>query len=230
VTRERDDDYHLVSHWRVPGTVEEVTEVFRRGADLPRWWPAVYLDAWERDPGDGQGLGYVTELRSKGWLPYTVRWRSTAVEVRHPHGFTIEAAGDFVGRGVWTFLQDGQWVDMTYDWRVRTNRPLLRRGARLFKPLFAWNHRWAMRTGEESLRLELARRRAATPAERARVPPPPCPAPTSPLRLLLGVAAVIGTGVGLAALARRQRCFGPRVILSGAKDQIRSPTTRGYPH
>jgi hypothetical protein len=192
--------YRFVTRWRVRGTVEEVTAVFRRGADLPRWWPAVYLSAREVDPGDERGLGCVTELRSKGWLPYTLRWRSTAVEVRHPHGFTIEAAGDFVGRGAWTFEQEGEWVRSTYDWRVRTNPALLRWGAWLFRPLYAWNHRWAMRTGEESLRLELARRRAATAEARARVPPPPRPTPTTPLWPILAGAA-LGGGVGVAVLA-----------------------------
>jgi hypothetical protein len=35
------------------------------------------------------------------------------------------------------------------------------------KPIFGANHQWAMRTGEESLKLELMRRRATTPEERA---------------------------------------------------------------
>ena len=179
--------------------------MFRTGAELSRWWPAVYLDARELDPGDENGLGYVTDLHSKGWLPYTVRWRSEAVEVRHPHGFTIEATGDFVGRGSWTFAQDGAWVDMTYDWQVRVGRPLLRRGALLLRPLYAFNHRWAMRHGEESLKLELARRRAATPEERARIPAPPGPTTTSPIPLLGAVAGVLGAGAGLAYLALSAR-------------------------
>jgi hypothetical protein len=203
----RDADVHFVTHWRVAGTVEEVTAVFRRGADLPRWWPAVYLDAREIDPGDERGLGCVTQLRSKGWLPYTLRWRSTAVEVRHPHGFTIEATGDFVGRGVWAFAQEGEWVDLTYDWRVRTNRPLLRHGGLLLGPLYAWNHRWAMRTGEESLRLELLRRRATGRGrgDRGRVPPPPGPTPTSPLPLLLATSALLGAVGGVLASTLRAR-------------------------
>jgi hypothetical protein len=182
-----------------------VTAVFRKGAELSRWWPAVYLDARELDPGDENGLGYVTELHSKGWLPYTVRWRSEAVEVRHPHGFTIEATGDFVGRGAWTFAQDGDWVEMTYDWRITADRPLLRRGALLLRPLYAFNHRWAMRRGEESLKLELARRRAATPEERTRIPAPPGPTTTSPIPLLGAVAGVLGAGAGLAYLALSAR-------------------------
>jgi len=43
----------------------------------------------------------------------------------------------------------------------------------LLRPVFAANHRCAMARGEQSLGLELRRRRAGTEAERRRVPPPP---------------------------------------------------------
>ncbi len=48
-----------------------------------------------------------------------------------------------------------------------TNKPLLKHLSFLFWPLFAFNHNWAMARGEEILKLELARRRAKTPEERA---------------------------------------------------------------
>jgi hypothetical protein len=64
---------------------------------------------------------------------------------------------------------------VTYDWLLRADKPLLRRLSWLLKPIFAANHRWAMARGEESLKLELARRRAETPEERARVPAPAGP-------------------------------------------------------
>lgn len=197
--------YRFRTRWRVPGSVEEVTDVFRSGADLARWWPAVYLDSQERDPGDANGLGYVTDLHSKGWLPYTVRWRSRAVEVRHPYGFTIEATGDFVGRGDWIFTQEDAWVIMTYDWQISVNKPLLRRWAGLLRPLYAFNHRWAMKKGEESLKLELARRRASTPEERARVPAAPAPTTISPVPMLIGALLVLGIAAGIAYIGLHAR-------------------------
>ncbi len=60
-------------------------------------------------------------------------------------------------------------------WQVRADKPLLRRLSWLLRPVFAANHNWAMARGEESLKLELARRRATSEAECARVPPPPGP-------------------------------------------------------
>lgn len=45
----------------------------------------------------------------------------------------------------------------------------------LLRPIFAANHRWTLARGEESLKLELARRRAPNTEEAARIAPPPGP-------------------------------------------------------
>ena len=89
--------------------------------------------------------------------------------------FALEATGDFVGRGEWRFRQEGPTVAITYDWRIRADKPMLRYLSFVMKPIFSANHIWAMRMGEESLKLELARRHASTPEERARIAAPPGP-------------------------------------------------------
>jgi hypothetical protein len=168
-------DYEFVTVWRVPGTIAEVAEVLKDGRTLPRWWPAVYLSVDPRLDGDARDVGSVTDLHTTGWLPYTLRWSLTLTEPVTDTGFALSAAGDLNGTGRWTFTQDGPEVVITYDWRVSAGKPLLRRFSWVLRPAFAANHRWAMARGEESLRLEVRRRRAATAAERARVPPPPGP-------------------------------------------------------
>jgi hypothetical protein len=196
------NDYVFVSRWRVEGTTGEVADVLGDFAALPRWWPSVYLDVWEVRPPDAQGLGRRIKTVTKGWLPYTIRWELEIVESRYPNGFAIVASGDFEGRGVWTFEQRGSMVEMTYDWRLRAEKPLLRNLSFLLKPLFEANHRWAMAKGEESLRLELARRRATSDAARASVPAPPGPVTYAGVAIVAGAAAV---GAGLAYLLVRSR-------------------------
>ncbi len=199
------NDYHFITHWRVHGTVEEVGDIVGNARDLVRWWPSVYLDVQELEPGDAHGVGRVIDLYTKGWLPYTLRWQFRVTELRPGHSVTLEAMGDFVGRGIWTFEQDGAWVNITYDWKIRADKPLLRALSVLLKPIFGANHHWAMEKGEESLRLELARRQAATPEERARIPPPPSPTTASPLPLLLSALGITAVCVGLAMVAKRLR-------------------------
>lgn len=194
-------DYHFVTRWRVPGTVEEVADVLADAEGLARWWPSVYLEVEELKPGDEDGIGKEVALHTKGWLPYTLRWRFRVTESNYPHGFALEAWGDFVGRGEWTLAQDGEWVDVVYDWRVQAEKPLLRRLSFLLRPLFAANHHWAMARGEESLRLELARR-AAPEEERPLLPRPP--GPTDRGAFLLPAAAVLGVMAIIGVIRRRR--------------------------
>jgi len=184
------NDYHFITHWRVQGTLKEVSDIIGDAGELTRWWPSVYLDVRILEPGDENGLGKVVSLYTKGWLPYTLRWDFRVTSVRQD-GFTLVASGDFDGRGIWTFEQDGPWVNIIYDWKISAEKPLLRYFSFLVKPVFSANHRWAMARGEESLRLELARRHAKTPEERALIPASPKPTTTSPVPLLLGTTAVV---------------------------------------
>lgn len=170
-----DNEYHFVDRWRVEGTVEDVSSVIEDAVGLVRWWPSVYFEVEEKEKGSEGGVGKLISLRAGGWLPYTLRINFLTVESRSPHGFTLKASGDLEGTGVWTFEQDGRFVNITYDWRIAANKPIVRALSFLLKPIFASNHRWTMRRGEESLKLELARRRARTPEEAKLIPAPPGP-------------------------------------------------------
>ncbi len=202
------NDYQFLSRWRVDGTCGEVADVLGDPLALPRWWPSVYLSVDEIAPPDANGLGRRVRVRTKGWLPYTIAWEFEVVESRYPHGFTIVARGDFDGRGVWTFTPDGDVVDITYDWRLRAEKPLLRNLSFLLRPLFEANHRWAMAQGETSLRLELARRRATSDSALARIPPPPGPVTYAGAALVAGAVAVGATLAYLMVRARRRSSRG----------------------
>lgn len=196
------NEYEFLSHWRVEGTCGEVADILGEPLELSRWWPSVYLDVRELRPADARGLGRRIALHTKGWLPYTLKWEFEVVESDYPRGFAIAACGDFDGRGVWTFTQDGPFVDITYDWRLRAEKPLLRTLSPILKPVFEANHRWAMAQGEESLKLELRRRRATSEAALREVPAPPGPVTYAGVALIAGAAAI---GGGLAYLVMRSR-------------------------
>lgn len=177
------NDYHFITTWRIAGTPEDISDVLGDARTLGRWWPSVYLRVRVLDDGDDRGLGKVVDLWTKGFLPYTLRWRFTVTESDPPHGFRLEASGDFVGRGIWTLRSETGPADpggpvtlVTYDWLVLAEKGVLKTLSPIMKPIFSANHRWAMARGEESLRLELARRHAAgDPTVTAAIPPPPAP-------------------------------------------------------
>src|ERR1051325_9532160 len=170
-----DNAYHFVDRWRVEGDIKAVADILEDALALPRWWGSVYFDVKEIEPGEKHGTGKLISLHAGGWLPYTLRINFRTVESRYPHGFSMDATGDLEGRGIWTFAQDGPFVNVTYDWTIRANKPIIEKFSFLLKPIFRSNHNWTMRRGEESLRLELLRRRAKSDGDLANIPAPPRP-------------------------------------------------------
>jgi uncharacterized protein YndB with AHSA1/START domain len=153
----RANDYAFLTVWRIPAPAESIFDLLADVEALPRWWPSVYLGV---TPVPGREGAY--DLHTKGWLPYTLRWRLVRTHDERPRQLAIAASGDFEGEGVWTLVprgeETGAYTEVRFDWRIRAEKPLLRRLSWLLKPVFAANHRWAMARGEESLRRELARR------------------------------------------------------------------------
>jgi hypothetical protein len=148
------NDYVFVTLWRVAGNVDRVYRVLVDIENYPRWWPEVYLQVELLTPLK-KTIGDRVRLLTRGKLPYKIRWQSEIVQANPPHGFMIRATGDFDGRGIWSLKQQGSDVVLTFDWRLRVQKRLIRNLSWLFKPLFRWNHRWAMNRGEEGLSREM---------------------------------------------------------------------------
>jgi hypothetical protein len=169
------NDYHFIDQWRVEGDVQEVADIIEDALSLSVWWSSVYFEVNELEPGGEGGVGKLIGLRAGGWLPYTLRINFRTTESRYPNGFSMDASGDLEGKGIWVFKQAGPFVEVTYDWTIRANKPIIDKLSFLLKPIFRSNHRWTMKRGEESLKLELLRRRAQTREDAAAVPAPPRP-------------------------------------------------------
>jgi hypothetical protein len=149
--------YRFVTNWRLAGRCEQVADILEDVDAIPQWWRSVYRSARVVDRGGEHGIGRVVEVATKGFLPYTLRWTYRVTQVDYPHTSTLVAAGDLEGEGHWQFVQDGDHVNVTYEWAVRANHPLIRRLHRLLAPLFAANHNWTMNDGLRGLRRQLAR-------------------------------------------------------------------------
>lgn len=153
-----DRNFSLISNWSVRGRIEDVAEILADPERFPDWWGEVYLSIEITAPGDENGIGRTVDVHSRGWLPYTLRWTGRLVETDPPHRSVIDATGDLNGQGIWTLRQNGEMAEINYDWTVVVEKPWMRIMAPVLRPVFAWNHRWAMAKGEEGLVREMARR------------------------------------------------------------------------
>jgi mannose-6-phosphate isomerase-like protein (cupin superfamily) len=149
--------YVFVDEWDVDAPIEAVFDAVADARTYPAWWRPVYIDVEASGP---PAAGAVTRQHFKGRLPYHLRTTSTVVRMQRPTSIEGVVHGDLSGRGVWTLSERGPKTHVRFDWRVNADRPLLRVLTPLLRPLFRWNHAWAIARAIEGLE-PYARRRAA---------------------------------------------------------------------
>jgi uncharacterized protein YndB with AHSA1/START domain len=153
--------YEIVSHWRVPGGIAKVYEVLTDAPTMPRWWPLAYTRVVEVAKGDPDtGVGKVSDIVTRGFLPYDVNWRLEVTAAEPPRRLAVKASGDLSGLGEWLLQEEGGDVLLTYTWRVRVNKAWMSKLEFLLKPMFVINHKYVMAKGEAGFREELKRRGA----------------------------------------------------------------------
>lgn len=145
-------EYVFVDEWDVDAPIEAVYETMVDARTYPDWWLPVY--------GSVEGDRRETRHRFKGRLPYTLDMHAVLVEEDPPRRFDVEVDGDLRGHGTWTFTEREGKTHVRWDWRVYADRPLLRYLTPVLKPLFRWNHSWAVARAREGLE-PFARRRPA---------------------------------------------------------------------
>ena len=146
-------EYVFVDEWDVDAPQEVVYDVVADARTYPEWWRPVYLSV--------EGDEKVTQHHFKGRLPYTLKMRAEMVREDRPRQFEVSVDGDLRGKGVWTFAPGvGGRTHVRWDWIVFADRPLLRYFTPILRPLFRWNHSWAVARAREQLE-PYARARAA---------------------------------------------------------------------
>jgi uncharacterized protein YndB with AHSA1/START domain len=142
--------YQFVDRWSVAAPLEEVYDIVGNTLGYPSWWGDVFVSV-EGDEGPPRP-GRQATIVSRGFLPYRLRWQAQIVEANAPHGFSFRMNGDFVGEGSWTFVEGGDSIHATFDFRPRVEKAGVKQLTPVLRPVFRWNHSWAMKRGERGLR------------------------------------------------------------------------------
>jgi len=141
-------EYAFVDEWDVAAPCEAVFDALADARTYPAWWRPVYLDVEADGPAE---IGKVSRQHFKGRLPYHLRTRSQIVTLERPRVVTADVDGDLRGRGTWTLTETDRGTHVRFDWRVFADRPLLRVLTPVLRPLFGWNHNWAIARARDGL-------------------------------------------------------------------------------
>jgi hypothetical protein len=148
------NEYRFVDRWVVNASLERAYDVIGDTLGYPQWWGDVFVEV------DGDGgpprPGRHVRIVSRGFLPYLLRWEAEIVNVDAPHTFDFRMTGDFVGSGSWSFTPAGEGTGAVFDFRPRVEKPGVKQLSPVLKPLFRWNHGWAMQRGERGINTLLA--------------------------------------------------------------------------
>lgn len=147
--------FDLISHWRIPASVDRVWAALADPEGWPHWWSYVRTVRTLRR-GDPSGVGSVRRIQWSTRLPYDIVIEVEAVEAVRHERLRGRSRGQLRGEGIWLLRSAGDLTDVTYVWRVELAKPWMRWLAPLLAPVFRWNHDGVMRAGEAGLTRHLA--------------------------------------------------------------------------
>lgn len=141
-------EYVFIDEWDADAPIDAVFDALADARTYPEWWRPVYLTTEADGPPE---IGRVSQQHFKGRLPYKLRTTSQIVALERPRRVEAEVEGDLSGRGIWTLTPTDSGTHVRFDWHVNADRPLLRYLTPVLRPLFRWNHNWAIARAIEGL-------------------------------------------------------------------------------
>jgi len=141
--------YSFRSVWELDAPATAVYAALSEIADYPKWWPEV--KEVERIDDDHAAF------RARAFLPYDLRF----IGARAPGGeqeraLEMTLTGDLEGFSRWRIEERGDSSRALFEEEVVANKKLLRRTARVARPLFKANHSLMMWRGRRGFETYLA--------------------------------------------------------------------------
>ncbi|MGH3104075.1 MAG: SRPBCC family protein [Gaiellaceae bacterium] len=141
-------EYVFVDEWDVDAPREIVFDALADARTYPQWWKPVYASV----EGEGEpGVGQRTRHHFKGKLPYTLKMEGRTTAYDRPASLEFDVDGDLRGRGKWTLTERNGKTHVRWDWIVFADKPIVRVLTPVLRPLFRWNHNWAVKRAIEGL-------------------------------------------------------------------------------
>ena len=141
--------FNLVTTWKIPSPIETCWFSIIDIEAWPSWWK--YVDeATELEQGDSNGINSKYQYKWSTCLPYHLNFKLCVTQLIPYQLISFNITGDLEGSGCCKLSQHNQYTHIQFEWNVQTSRPWMTRIAHFAQPIFKWNHRQVMRSGEQS--------------------------------------------------------------------------------
>ncbi|MCF6251624.1 MAG: SRPBCC family protein [Methylococcaceae bacterium] len=142
--------FHLTTTWKIPASLENCWFSILEVESWPNWWKYVHK-VIELEAGDKSGINNIHQYDWSTCLPYHLVFNLRVTRLEPFKLITFDAQGDLTGNGCCRFTQKNNCTYIQFDWNVETSKPWMSFVATIATPVFEWNHRRVMKSGEQSL-------------------------------------------------------------------------------
>jgi hypothetical protein len=144
------ENFTICSCWELDVPVSRVRFIVTEPMSILRWWPAVFMHGEVLEEPKDSLVGFAARFHTKGFLPHTFQFVATVVE-QSDNKIIIATNGDFDGIGTILISEKGGHSSVEVEWCVSVDHPYVQPFLRILKPVFVWNHLWAMKQGRSGL-------------------------------------------------------------------------------
>lgn len=142
--------FHLKTTWKIPASIEACWFSILDVEAWPDWWK--YVDEVVKvNPGDVTSINSIHKYSWSTLLPYQLVFELRVTQFIPYQRIAFDAKGDLKGNGYCQFIQKNKMTHILFDWNVETNKAWMRSFTNITYPIFKWNHKRVMQSGEQSL-------------------------------------------------------------------------------
>ena len=142
--------FHLTTIWKIPASIESCWLSIVDVEAWPSWWK--YVDeVVEIKSGDTSGINTTHQYVWSTCLPYHLNFNLRVTKLIPYKLIVFEAQGDLTGGGYCKFTQKNNQTTIKFFWNIQTKKPWMSFIAGIVRPVFEWNHRQVMLSGQQSL-------------------------------------------------------------------------------
>ena len=138
--------YSFVTHWQIQAPLQHVWGAIYNSLEWPEWWKGV-KSVKEIEKGDINGINSVKLYTWQSVLPYQLTFTMRLTDNEPLKYLKGIAFGELEGSGEWFFSDQNGIINITYNWKVYTNKRWMNIFSFLLKPAFVYNHNIIMHWG-----------------------------------------------------------------------------------